>query len=55
MSSLSLGMVLSVHTCWFHNMVTLPSWLVLSDFGTWSYQCSLSNFAPVSLQMLKCS
>jgi len=39
MSSLLLGIVLSVRTCWFHNMVTLPSWLVLTDFGTWSYQC----------------
>jgi hypothetical protein len=25
MSGLLLGMVLSVCTCWFHNMVTLPS------------------------------
>jgi hypothetical protein len=25
MSSLLLGMVLSVYTCWFHNMVALPS------------------------------
>ena len=37
-------------------MVALPSWLVSTDFGTiWSYQCSLSNFTPVSLHMLKCS
>jgi hypothetical protein len=31
---LLLGMVLSVCTCWFHNMVTLPAWLVSVDFGT---------------------
>ena len=54
MSSLLLGIVLSVHTCWFHN-ITLPSWLISTDFGTWSYQCSLSNFTPVYLDMLKCS
>ena len=29
MSGLLLGMVLSVCTCWFHNMVTLPPLLVL--------------------------
>ena len=34
----SLGRFLSVHTCWFHNMVTSPSWLVSNDFGTWSYK-----------------
>jgi len=55
MSSLLLGIVLSVHTCWFHNMVTLPSWLISTDFGTWSYQWPLSNFTPISLDMLKCS
>ena len=54
-SGILLGIVLSVHTCWFHNMVTLNSWLVLNDFGTWSYQCLLSNFTPVSLHMLKSS
>jgi hypothetical protein len=26
MSGLLLGMVLSVSTCWFHSMVTLPPW-----------------------------
>jgi hypothetical protein len=35
-SSLLLAVVLSVCNCWFHNMVTLPSWLVSTDFGTWS-------------------
>ena len=29
MSGLLLAMVLSFWTCWFHIMVTLPSWLVL--------------------------
>jgi hypothetical protein len=55
MSGLWLGMVVSVRTFWFHNMVTLPSWLVSADFGTWSYKCSLSNITPISLHMLKCS
>jgi len=39
MSSLLLGIVLSVYTCWFQNMITLPPWLVSTDFGTCSYQC----------------
>jgi hypothetical protein len=34
MSGLLLGTVLLVRTCWFHNMVTLTSWLVLTNFGT---------------------
>ena len=55
MSGLLLGIVLSVCICWFHNMVTLPPWLVSTDFGTCSYQCFLSNFTPASLHMLKCS
>jgi hypothetical protein len=55
MSGLLLGMVLSVCTCWFHNMVTIPPWLVSTDFGTCSYQRFLSNCTPVSLHMLKCS
>ena len=44
MSGLLLLVVLSVRTCWFHNTVTLPSWLVSADFGTLSYRCLLSNF-----------
>ena len=55
MSDLLFGIVLSVCICWFHNMVTLPPWLVSTDFGTCSYQCFLSNCIPVSLHMLKCS
>ena len=55
MSGLLLGIVLSVCTCWFHNMVTLPPRLVSTDFGTCSYQCFLFNFTPASLHMLKCS
>ena len=54
-SGLLLGIVLSVCTCWFHNMVTLHPWLVSTDFCTCSYQCFLSNCTPVSLHMLKCS
>ena len=54
-SGLLLVIVLSVCTCWFHNMVTLPLWLVSTYFGTCSYQCFLSNFTPGSLHMLKCS
>jgi len=53
---LLLGIVLSVRTCWFHNVVSLTTWHVVSaDFGTWSYQCLFSNFSPISLHMLKCS
>jgi hypothetical protein len=37
MSGLLLGLVLSVWTCWFHSMVTLPPWPVSTDFGTCSY------------------
>jgi hypothetical protein len=33
MSGLLLGIVLSVCTCWFQSMVTLPPWLVSTDFG----------------------
>ena len=40
MSDLLLGMILSVCTFWFHNMVT-PSRLVSTNFGTWPYQCSI--------------
>ena len=50
-----LGIVLLVCACWVHNMVTLPPWLVSTDFGTCSYQCFLSNCTPVSLHTLKCS
>ena len=53
MSGLLLGMVLSVCTCWFHNMVNQPSWLVSTHFGTCSHHWSL--VLPVSLHMLKCS
>ena len=34
MSGLFLGIFLSVRACWFHNMVTLPSRFVSTDFGT---------------------
>jgi hypothetical protein len=35
---LLLGMVLSVCTCWFHSMVTLPPWPISTNFGIYSYQ-----------------
>jgi hypothetical protein len=40
-SSLLLGIVLSVSTCCLHNVVTLQSWIVSTNFGTWSYRCLL--------------
>jgi len=52
MSGLLLEIVLSVRSCWFHNMLNLPSWLVSTDFGKWPYQCSLSNFTPILLLLL---
>jgi len=55
MSSLLLGRVLWLSTCWFPDMVTLPLWLVYTDFGKYSFQCSLSNFIPISLHTIKCS
>jgi hypothetical protein len=39
MSGLLLGKFLSVWTCWFYSVVTLPSWPVSTNFGTCSYQC----------------
>ena len=51
-SGLLLGIVPLVRTCWFHNMLTLPSWLVATHFGKWPYQCLLSNFTPISLLLL---
>ena len=33
MSGLLLGIVLSVCTCWFHSIVTLPPWFVTTEFG----------------------
>jgi len=35
MSGFLLVRVLSVRTCWFHNMVNLSSRLISTDFGTW--------------------
>jgi len=55
MAGLMLERVLSVRTCWFHNLVTLILLHVSTDFGTCSYQCSISNFTPISLHTLKCS
>jgi hypothetical protein len=39
---------------WLYNMVALPSWLVSTDFGTYSYQCS-SIFISSSLHTVNCS
>jgi hypothetical protein len=44
-TSLLLGTGLLVCSCW---------WLISTDFGTCSYQWSLSNLIPISLCMLKC-
>ena len=52
-SSLLLWDVRLVCTCWFPNKVTVPSQLVSTSFGTWSSQCSLSNFTPIFLHVLK--
>ena len=55
MTGLFLEMILSVCTCCFHSMVTLPFWLVSTDFGTCWYQCCFSNFISLSMHMSKCS
>ena len=47
MSGLLLGTVQSVCICWFHNMVTLPPWLVSTDFGTRSYHCVICPIVPL--------
>ena len=54
MSGLLLGMVLSV-CIWFHHVIILLSWLVSTNFGTCLYQCSLSEFTPIALHMVKFS
>ena len=42
-SGLLLETVLSVRTCWFHNMVSLPSWLVglILVYGRTSIECPI--------------
>ena len=49
MSGLLLRIVLSVCSCWFHNMVTLLPWLVSTDSGTCSYQCFFVQLYPCFL------
>jgi hypothetical protein len=49
MSGLLLGMVVSVCTCWFYSMVTLPPRFVSIDFGT----CSYSVFC-LTVPMFRC-
>ena len=44
-SGLLLGVALSVCTCWFYNMVTLPPWLVSTNFGTCSCQCFVQLYS----------
>jgi hypothetical protein len=39
----------------FHDMVTLTSQLVPTNFGTSSCQCSSFNFSPISTCILKCT
>ena len=53
MSGLSLEIVLSVCTCLFHNMVTLSPWLVSTNSGTCSYQCSCAH--TLSCLFMYCS
>jgi len=55
MSSLLVGKVLSVITCWFRKMITSVSWLVSIDFGKSSYHYFLLIFTPISLHMLMCN
>ena len=55
MSGLLLEMVLSVCTCWFHNIGTLLSRLFFKDFGTSRHQWPLYNFICISFHMVKCS
>ena len=55
MSGLLLGIVLSVCTCWFHNMVTFAFLTCFYWFCHVLIRVYLSNFTPVSLHMLKCS
>ena len=48
-----LGIVLSFRSCWFRNMLTLPSWLVSTDFGTWFYEGLFCQFYPYFLAYVK--
>ena len=52
-SGLLSKILLSIWTCWFRNMVTLPSWVGSTNFGTCSYKFSYSNFTPISFHMFK--
>jgi hypothetical protein len=53
-SGLLLGMFRSVLTCWFHNIYTLLTWLIYTDFVIHSCRCSLFNFTPTILLTLMC-
>ena len=54
MSGLLLGIVLSVHTCWFHNMVTYfyDLFLLILAHADTGVHCLI---LPGSLHMLKCT
>jgi hypothetical protein len=45
-SGLLLGVVLLIFACWFHDTVTLTTWLVYVEFRTWLYECSLFSRLP---------
>ena len=42
-------------TCWVHIIVALLSWLLSTAITTFSCQCPLSNYTPISCHTLKCS
>ena len=52
MSGLLLGIVLSFCTCWFHNMVTLSSWLASTDnyyycyYPCYHFYAGYLNYTP---------
>jgi hypothetical protein len=55
MSGLLLAIVMQVRACWIHKYGNLTFTLVSTDCGTWSYQCSLSDFTLILLHVLMCS
>jgi hypothetical protein len=55
MFGLLLEMALSVCTCPFNYLITLPSWLIYTDFSASSYQYPLSNNTPIPLHTSKCN
>jgi len=49
MSGLLLGTSLSVLSCWFHNMATLPLWLIFTDLV-----CAYSSVPCLILHLFPC-